>query len=56
VKPFTPDETGRALLVDVALLATTVGVTQLVVTEESAQGAGEPTTTPVLEGGVRGES
>ena len=56
VKPFTPDETGRALLVDVELPATTVGVTQLVVTEESAQGAGEPATTPILEGGVRGES
>jgi DNA-directed RNA polymerase specialized sigma24 family protein len=56
VKPFTPDETGRALLADVELPVTTFGVTQLVVTEEAAQGAGEPTMAPMLEGGVRGES
>lgn len=54
VKPFTPDETGRALLADVELPVTTFGVTQLVVTEESAQGAGEPATTPILAGGVSG--
>ena len=56
VKPFTPDETGRALLVDVELPVTITGITQLVVTEESAQGAQAPTMTPILAGDVRGES
>jgi len=56
VKPFTPDDTGRALLVDVELPVTITGITQLVVTEESAQGAQAPTMTPILAGDVRGES
>lgn len=52
VKLFTPDETGRALVVDVPLPNTTTGITLLAVTEESAQGAEAPTMTPFLAGTV----
>lgn len=52
VKLFTPDESGRALVVDVPLPNTTTGITLLAVTEESAQGAEAPTMTPFLVGTV----
>ncbi len=52
VKLFTPDESGRALVADVAVPNTTTGVTLLAVTEESAQGAEAPTMTPFLAGAV----
>ena len=51
---FTPDEDGRALVADVDVPNTTTGITQFIVTDESAQGAEAPTGTPFVAGMVTG--
>jgi len=52
LKLFTPGDDGRAIVASVELPTTTIGITLLALTEESAAGAVAPTMTPFLVGDV----